>query len=165
MKICLISKEYPDECPGGIGSYTAGMAKALALAGHEVHVLSRSPSMARTYQDGPVTVHKLMPKILRSSLVRRYFDNLIYSIAVASAVRRLVRDKGVELVEAPEFAAEGFIYSILPCRPVPLVIRLHTPLKITEQLNQTKHSLGGALFVKLLNWMERSSILKADMVT
>ncbi len=165
MKICLVSKEYPDEVIGGIGSYTAGMAKALAEKGHIVHVLSYSTDNQRVYLDGNVVVHKMSPWILRHAWAKRYFGNLLHSFYVALKIRNLINEYSVEVVEVPEFAAEGFVYSILPRRKAPLIVRLHTPLKIVEKTNAAKHSTLGYLYIGLLNWMERASILRADAVT
>jgi len=165
MKICLVSQEYPDEIRGGIGSYTAGMAKALAGSGNEVHVLARSLDKPGTYRDGEVVIHKIAPGLLRHAWVRRYFGNLVHSVCVAIRLNRLIRDVGIQVVEVPEFAAEGFIYSLQPFRPAPLTVRLHTPLKIVDQVNNTQHSWGGRIYIGFLCWMERTGILRADAVT
>jgi glycosyltransferase involved in cell wall biosynthesis len=165
MKICLVSQEYPDELIGGIGSYTAGMAKALVESGHVVHVLSRSMDKEQTYFDGNVLVHKILPKPLCYAFVRRYLGNIVYSAYVAYYLYKLINKYDIQSVEVPEFAAEGFIYSIVPFKRVPLIVRLHTPLKIVEKINGTKHSWLGHAYISLLNWMERVSIIRAEAVT
>lgn len=165
MKICFVSQEYPDEISGGIGSYTSSMAKALAICGHEVHVIARTSDKQRVYCDGKVIVHKIMPKLLRNRVLKRYFGNFIYSACVARKIYELIGIYQIEIVEIPEFAAEGFIYSVLPNRLIPLVVRLHTPLKIINKINGNKLSWKGKIFCGILNRMERICILKANAVT
>lgn len=165
MKICLVSREYPDELRGGIGSYTAGMAKALAQAGHEIHVVARSPERARVYEDGGVRVHKIAPRALRIPILGRYLANLLYSAALDRYLVRLARTHAIEIVEAPDFGAEAFFYALRPRRPTALAVRLHTPLKIVQAVNGVAPGALGRRLIATVERMERSAILRSDAVS
>src|SRR5690606_10558490 len=61
LRIALVSREFPPDSGGGIGSYAARIAPALANAGARVHVITR-----RLASDEPeidttpgVTVHRI----------------------------------------------------------------------------------------------------------
>ncbi|NJM39820.1 MAG: glycosyltransferase family 4 protein [Anaerolineae bacterium] len=58
MRIGLIAGEYPP-LQGGLGDYTRELARALAEAGHEPHVLCRFVEGARAIETAPLGPHGL----------------------------------------------------------------------------------------------------------
>src|SRR5205807_1397640 len=59
LTVCFISQEYPPHDFGGIGRFTADLATGFAAAGHEVHVVTRSPDDNRVDFEEGVWMHRL----------------------------------------------------------------------------------------------------------
>src|SRR5690349_16135820 len=58
LRICLVSRELAPFQAGGIGTYVELMARALADAGHDVHLLSQPrPEAASAQRDGRIHHH------------------------------------------------------------------------------------------------------------
>jgi hypothetical protein len=116
-----------------------------------------------TVDDGGVLVHRVQAPRWQIPGVARYagqtLDRLAWSLAAARAVGRLHRSEGLDVVEAPEFAAEGFAATRRTSPPV--VIRLHTPLALVRRLNGTSLTPDCRRTVRL----ERSALDRAAAVT
>ena len=128
MRIALVSREYPPtRQASGIATYTWKTSRAMAAAGHDVHVIAEAHAGAPVNElQGRVMVHRLpdprlKPRELR--FTRRAFD-------VAAALRRLGR---LDIVQACEWEGEAAVYARFPRGP--LVTRLATPLYVVENLN------------------------------
>src|SRR3990172_439748 len=111
MNVCLVSPEYPPETGwGGIGTYTRHLAQGLASRGHRVTVVSRSITdreMPLRF-DGPVRVMRILPRKLPLRGRRRlgrFISCLEYSAGLARALSRL---EGFDVIEFPNWNAEGF---------------------------------------------------------
>lgn len=151
MRICLVSQQYPpDTARGGLGTQTWNKATALARRGHTVHVISRAtgagPSRS-TQGDGRVTVHRLhCPATAPGETYEEAVYWMRYTWAVLRELQELMRTVELDVVNFPEWGAEGFAY--LLDRPrgrrVPAVVHLHGPL---------------AMFSEHLGWPERGSLL------
>jgi glycosyltransferase involved in cell wall biosynthesis len=135
MRIGLISYEYPPYPGGGIATYVANAARALAAAGHEVHVVTNAATFGspapehragvRT-QDGIVThrlplfdEHYRMPASASVLGVRagQHTDrpsqwardpSTWAGLAMADYVRVLHAATPFDVVEVPDMFAEGF---------------------------------------------------------
>lgn len=128
MRVLLVSQEYPPETGwGGIGTYVGIIAPALARAGAEVHVLSCVPAQAfsDSVRDG-VYVHRRglrRPRgIGRLSRLPDSWGRL--SLAAAAARRAGRLGLRFDVVECPEWSAEGLFFARRP--RAPLVVRLHS---------------------------------------
>jgi glycosyltransferase involved in cell wall biosynthesis len=132
MRIALVSQEYPPEtAKGGLGTQTFLKAHGLAALGHEVHVLSRSPAGERTEcRDGRVTVIRIPGRERSLSLHSEVADWLTYSVEVAAAIEALHARSPLDLVDVPEWAAEGYVHLLnrTPWNGLPTVVQLHGPL-------------------------------------
>ncbi|MGH3134043.1 MAG: glycosyltransferase family 4 protein [Gaiellaceae bacterium] len=153
--------EYPPETGGGgIGSYVLVQAAALVARGHEVHVLSCVPGQeSRDYVDGGVHVHRRGQRYLRgaSRIARESAWRLHGALASFLAYRRL--DERFDVIEAPDWAAEGFFFALF--RPAPLVAHLHSPLVFIYRGSGRKMGWDDR-FASLL---ERVAVRRADVVT
>jgi glycosyltransferase involved in cell wall biosynthesis len=162
LNICLISQEYPPETGwGGIATYTHTLAHALKDLGHFVCVLSRSLNNACVYQDEGVLVCRVWPTTFPVPFVHSYVNLFGPSWTVFRWIKRLMRQYQIEIVEAPEFGAEAFFFARSRRRPVPLVVRLHTPHVVTEALEQSPPTVHS----RIIHWMERETIRRASHVT
>jgi glycogen synthase len=164
LSVLFVSREYPPETGGGgIGSYVQTIAPALAQRGHEVHVLSCVDGQAtEDRSDEAVHVHRrgvrrILPKVRRrfpatalrvEGAVGRYLD-----------YRRLRTD--FDVIEYPDWFAEGLIFAALHTRP--LVVHLHTPLGLVERHNP--RSFRWTPDRRLANRLERLPLRRADVIT
>ena len=166
MRIALVSREYPPETGwGGIGTYVYQSAHALAREGHEVHVISRSERREEsTRLDGPVAVHRIRDRKWRGPLADMWYRLLPitewrYSRRVAEKVWELHRRHPFDVVEVPEYRAEGF--HLVRHAPAPVIVKLHTPTYLLEELNRSPRSLHETL----VRWMESKTAHHAQGVS
>jgi glycosyltransferase involved in cell wall biosynthesis len=148
MHICLVSQEYPPETArGGIGTQTWNKARALAGLGHIVQVLSCSAGLGpdlRTETDAGITIHRMRPPGVDFPVYQTPTYWLGYTWAVLAQLHRLMEVNRFDVIDFPEYGAEGFAYQLdrTPWNWVPVVVQLHAPL---------------AMFVGHIGWPERGS--------
>lgn len=135
MRIALISREYPPETGwGGIGTYVHRLAHAMAALGHDVHVIARSETLQEyARRDGAMTVHRIREHKWRFFGADLLYQQLplseyFYSLRVEQKVRELHAHKPFDIVEVPEYRAEGL--HLARQAPVPVVVKLHIPSAI-----------------------------------
>ena len=155
MKICFVHEEYPLETNfGGIATYQKIMASYYASQGDLVTVIARGNEDACYYEDG-VKVYRI--KSLNDS-------NDITSIKefrkkVALLLVKLQTSNEIEIIETPDWGATTVYFE--KYRKVPLIIRLHTPLKIWLLYNNNNFGIA----TKLLLNSESFMLSKADTIT
>lgn len=137
MRICLVSQEYPPETGwGGIGTQTRNKAQGLAERGHTAHVVSVTwEGAGKVEQQGGVVVHRIQAP----ELVHLCYDGpafwLAYSLAVAEKLHELCNQVGFDIIQFPEYGAEGFIYQTETFEgPRPrFVVQLHGPVAMLAE--------------------------------
>ena len=133
MNVCLVSQEYPPETArGGVGTQTWNKARWLARRGHAVHVLSCAAAPAaetRTEARDGVTVHRMPPPGGDFPVYTTPAYWVGYSWAVLRELHRLMREQTFDVVDFPEYGAEGFAYQLdrTPWNWLPVVVQLHGP--------------------------------------
>jgi glycogen(starch) synthase len=164
LRVLFLSREYPPETGGGgIGSYVETIAQALARRGHEIHVLSCVDGGANEDRvDGAVHLHRRGVRRVLPKLRRRLPAT---ALRVEGAVTRYheYRRLGLnfDVVEAPDWFAEGLIFALLGSRP--LVVHLHTPLGLAERHNPK--SFHWTRDRRLADRIERTAVGRGDLVT
>jgi glycosyltransferase involved in cell wall biosynthesis len=132
MRIGLVSQEYPPEtAKGGIGSQTYIKAHGLAALGHDVHVISRTPSREKTVRhDGAVKVSRIPGLDSRMGIYTSIADWLTYSGEIACAVAEIHASTPLDLIDFPEWGGEGYVHLLnrTEWNDLPTVIHLHGPL-------------------------------------
>ena len=132
LRIALVSQEYPPEtAKGGIGSQTFLKAHGLAALGHEVHVISRSADGKFSERTGDgVHVLRIPGFDARMQIYTEAADWLSYSTEVAAAVAALHARSPLDVVDFPEWGAEGYAHLLnrTEWNHVPTVLHLHGPL-------------------------------------
>ena len=155
MKICFVHEEYPDETNfGGIATYQKIMAEELVKQGHDVYVICRS--LQRDYQIVENGVHVYRSYVPNANTIKGY---IAYRRKITKILLKLQNENKIDIIESPDWGAETIFFE--PYRQIPLVIRLHTPLKIWLQYNQNNF---GKITNKMLRW-EKTLLQKADYLT
>jgi glycosyltransferase involved in cell wall biosynthesis len=161
MRVLLSSQEMPPETGwGGIGTYVATLAPALAAAGAEVRVLSvvRGQESSDRERDG-VVIHRRPlrrpPGIARLTRLPQGWERLSLALAVDREVRRLRLFPDV--IEAPEWRAEGLV--LARRRTAPVLVRLHSA---AQQLFPYANRVG--FDTRAAVRLERLGIDAADLV-
>ena len=142
------------------------MARALAEAGHDVHlVTARHAGLAGTLAGAPgVQVHPVdAPSGAAQYLVP---DQLRHATQVLDTLRRLDAERPFDVIEFPEYDGEG--YACLEARRTLgafartlLVVRLHTPSAIVRSLDGDPRL---SLDLACIDHLEACSIAWADLV-
>jgi len=164
LSICFVSQEYPEETGwGGIGTYTFEMAHGLARAGHRVIVISRAVDQPRNYVEADgVEVYRVLPSLNLDSTpilwrVNRFWEG--YRLAVALQLKRILRNRQIDIIETPELHAETLLHSFFNARP-PLVVRMHSGTGVVLNF-EPDHSTQQRFNARLENWL----IKKAAHIT
>ena len=162
IKVCLLSQEYSGDCNGGICRYTYDLAHGLSGFGVEVHIISKSEkNINYDYLDGKIIVHKVVPmslNVLDFDCMGISGKNLSYSYSACLKILELIENYGIQVVEAPLWDAEGFVFSLV--KNIPLVVRVETPLFKVSEIEKWQVTKD----LKLANWMEGETARRADKI-
>ena len=127
LRIGLVTRQYAPGSLGGIGTYVETVAAHLRTAGHEPVVIHSAPGQHRevTWGDG-VRVERFAqvgPEWLWSLTTKLSF-HLTERVRAALSAWRAVRElPGFDVIEAPEWKAEGLL--LRWARRGPVVVHLH----------------------------------------
>jgi glycosyltransferase involved in cell wall biosynthesis len=178
MKIALISQEYPPETArGGIGSQTYMKAKGLTNLGHQIYVVSRSLDLERhESMDGGICVIRIPGMEDKMWDMTDAVQWLTHSVAVAFEIDALHKRIGLDLIDFPEWAAEGYVHLLNRTlwNHIPVVIQLHGPLVMFShimgwpELDTEFYRIGThmeAVCVRLADAVYSSSECSAQWVT
>lgn len=149
MRIVLLSPEYPpDPNLGGIGTYTATMAPALARRSHQVSVVTFGEPGTST--EGDVTVVRLEPPRPPHGVAAR--------LALRARLLLAARSLWPDVVQAPEW--EALAWLVARAGRVPVVTRLATPTYLVDELNLGRANPD----TTAVRWMERDQTLRSGAV-
>ncbi|HNX05815.1 MAG TPA: glycosyltransferase family 4 protein, partial [Opitutales bacterium] len=162
MHLVFVSREYPPNPMGGIGTYVANMTAVAARAGDTVSVLTTDSPAAPSHgfdhpfisENGRLKVYylpfadenwNLLPQArspLADALARR--DTVAaFGPVVTVALERLLLSGDVDAIEAPEYEAPLLDFQIHraalpfdhPWQAVPTVVHLHSPSHMIFEAN------------------------------
>ncbi|QSQ25082.1 glycosyltransferase [Pyxidicoccus parkwayensis] len=168
MRICLVSKSLAPFTGGDLGEYASRMARALADAGHEVHVLT-APQPGLTVPAAPELpgVHLHLVEPLPPALGGAFpHPPIRHAMQVYEALRALHASHAFDVIEFPERECEG-VFAIRAKRTlghfasVVLAVRLHTPTADLQQLNCVA---ALTLDTAQQEFFEAASIREADLL-
>lgn len=165
MNVCLVSQEYPPHLVGGIGTQTFLKAQGLARLGHQVHVVTSSPDGERgRWNDGDVLVHQVGDAGADTPFSLPALHWFSHSQAVAAKLYELQDDLAFDIVEFPEYGAEGFVYLLDSDehRNVPVVVMLHGSLAMFAE--RTGWPEAGSPFQRFGTFMEETVVRGADLL-
>jgi glycogen(starch) synthase len=179
MRIGLVSYEYPPQQGlGGVGTYMFRLAGALGLGGHEVHVITGPSAFAPIHQPN-VTVHRIAaefnmceaPRLKRwlfwqgiakpmSRCSPTIWHWMKWDFASHAAIMKVDKERPLDLVEAPEHAANGWMAGRIHRWPV--VLRMHCPWELFVRINRQPFNLMN----RLMSALERRTVANyADCLT
>jgi glycosyltransferase involved in cell wall biosynthesis len=165
VRICLVSQEYPPGYVGGIGTQTRVKAQGLLARGHDVEVLTAGhesgPELCTREQAG-VAVHALAPPGGGFAVNHTETYWLGYTWAVLRALRTLTAERCYDLIDFPDYGAEGLAFQLdrAPEDETAVVVHLHGPLSMfSEQIGWPE---PGDPLLRLGTFMEDMSIETAD---
>lgn len=152
MRLAFVTLQYPPDAVGGIGTYVQTVATALAAAGHDVTVICPAAGQARStsIEDG-VRVERFAPPgperlwkrfVAPEQSFRVRIQHALWS---AWAVRSL--RARVDVVEVPEWKAQGLLIRLLSRLPV--VVHLHLTYELEQAWNGVTPSRGQRLSHRL----------------
>ena len=165
IRVILVPNSYPPQL-GGLEIAVANVARELRAGGHDVTVVTTSPSLcfSKTEESGGVTVHCLpfaLPRLvfragrgkLARSLVRSVLSPILAPFCLLELVR-IIRRERPELVNLHYIAANAF-YVLASQRFVDfrLVVNLHG--NDIERYSQRSWPS---------RWLTRTALHRADMV-
>ena len=158
MKIAFLTRNYPpDSLWGGDAIVYYNLARGLAQRGHEVHAICQATRQAGEFVQDGVFVHRVGTNSRRYSVAAR----LDYNFRSWARLRAIIRTRGIQIVDAPDWSAEGFLYSLR--KQTPLVV---TAVGSTDDPLETKNYAGvlqlGALV--LLSHLRNMTLKRADRV-
>ena len=171
MRICLVSQEYPPlTAHGGIGTQTWNKAQCLYALGHEVQVLSCAPGRGATDSGcedrAGLRVYRMPPPGEAPGERLPLYDQSVYMLGytwqVLGALERLAGECDFELINFPEYGAEGFAYQlnrgIHNWRPV--IVQDHGPLAMFAE--QVGWPATDSRFFETADFMEGRSLRMTD---
>ncbi len=122
---------------GGIARYTISLAHGLVRMGHEVALLTPSPTKELQNLQEMKVVHLRLPQIPGGGfeLTRWRFG---MSLAVRRGLLDLMKNQEVDIVEAPDWGAASLLSGDF--RDLPIVVRLHTPLELISRFEPQYYS-------------------------
>lgn len=171
MRVALVSRELAPFTGGGIGSYASLMARTLAGAGHEVHLLTEAHDGLADGRLFPgVAVHAVDPRRGPAGLDAYPTYPQRYSMAVLHTLLDLAGrvDGGFDLVEFPDYHGEGYATirakrtgGAGPLESAVLAVRLHSPRWLCRLADdEARLSADDAI----IEHLERSAVREADLV-
>lgn len=130
MRVCLLSQSLPWVRPGGIATYTWELARGLKQLGCEVHLVSADAGAGESVVEG-IRIHRttepeLPPGVSLDPGSTVTSKNLAYSWAVHRTLSGIDARYGLDIVESPNWDAEGVVTAI--DQRLPVVVRAHSPL-------------------------------------
>lgn len=170
MRLCLVAREVAPFIGGGIATYAAQMARALASAGHEVHLLTAPyPDLARKGGEHlpGIALHPVDVRTGDAALAGAYYSEATrYAMAAYEALRDLHARTPFDYIELPEYRGEGFWIlrakrTLGDFRGAVLGVRMHTPLYLCRRADRVA---ALDLEVAHIEHMEKRSIAEADLL-
>jgi glycosyltransferase involved in cell wall biosynthesis len=126
--ICLITKDYPPNVPGGIPRAVQMQAQMLAAAGVEVHVITRGGDNELVREAAGVVVHEIPEPGLTVPGELAYLEIPLWSFVAAAKFAQLDASVRFDIVETPDYRGEALHLARRP--QTPLIVWLHSTMMV-----------------------------------
>jgi D-inositol-3-phosphate glycosyltransferase len=165
VRVCLVSQEYPPGYVGGIGTQCRVKARSLSARGHEVVVLTAGdgagPPLHRRDDDG-VTAYELRAPGGQFAVYRTETYWLGYTWAVLGALRSLSAERGFDVIDFPDYGAEGFAFQLDRREDDATAVAVHLHGSLHMFAEQIGWPEPGDRLLRVGTFMEDISIQAAD---
>ncbi len=180
MHIVFIAAEYSwPNYVGGIKTFTEILSHSLNEQGHEVHIITTDVErIERHYINNGVYIHCIGPKRIFPRLIKkqnkriiletRKYQNLNDFIVVINLIRRswrvrtevlrLAKTRGIDIIEAPDWNAEGLWLTINST--IPVIITLHGPRFFFNRVSKNPRTSGSILS----EYLEKQAIIHSSKI-
>jgi glycogen(starch) synthase len=156
VRIVILTRNYPpDTMWGGDAVVYYNLARELSRRGHEVHVICQALSNSYRAQEEGVFVHRVGTDARRYSIIAR----VNYNLHAWAELLHLMRFNRIDLVEAPDWSAEGFLYCLH--KRAPLVI---TAVGSADYPCAASATLGQITIREILTFFAAIAVRRADAV-
>lgn len=126
MRILMLSWEFPPRMVGGLGRHVDALTRALVVAGHEVHVVSREHPEAPAHEEvGGIRVVRVdasPPDVGFEDFVPWV---LAFNTAVLAAASRLARTNDYDVVHVHDWLVASAGVGVAEAFDLPLVATIH----------------------------------------
>jgi glycosyltransferase involved in cell wall biosynthesis len=156
LRIAFATPEYVTEkyFDGGLANYLHRLAKALAVRGHDTHVVTLSEIDEAEFEHEGVSVHRVMLKSnwqLLNQVTRYNLPNTVHWLNLSTQVYRklkqLNRQNPFHLIQYPNYSCCG-LFSILFLR-VPHVLRASTYQAALNDASGVQRNLDSRIVERL----------------
>lgn len=166
MRIAYVTRQFPPDGIGGIGSYVDTLAGLMADAGHDVTVVTAAPGIARSSKRRAGFVVERFPVVGPNLLWRcgsRLWPMLTPRAQAALSAWRAMRRLGgrFDVIEVPEWRAEGLL--LRAGRAGAVVAHLHLAHELVRRWDDMNPPYSRD--VAIAEWMERTVVGRATAVT
>lgn len=156
MRICYVHEEYPNETNfGGIATYQKIIAEELAKKGHKIYVICRGIKRTYNYTENNVKVFRVFVEKVGNEKK----EAITYRKKVCEILQKLQNNNEIDIIETPDWGANTIFFESI--RRIPIVVRLHTPLKIWLKYNKNDF---GPTKEQILKW-ENAMLKSCDQIT
>lgn len=163
MRVIILCREFPPDVPwGGIGTYTYNLAAGLAAAGLDVTVLGERRTSGHEVQNvkGFRVVRPARPPAFHIWPVRSLVVDMLLRGATAwRFVNSMRRHGGLDVVEFPDWLAEGYLLTRRWQRGIPTLGRIHGYMRLMARIHGIPHDT-----MKAQQTMEAASLRAATLV-
>jgi 1,4-alpha-glucan branching enzyme len=158
-RACFISWQYfEDVFYAGIGRAVAMAAQALAAEGVEVHVITVAPTAERVDERlGDVHIHRVPDRTAHGDPL--HLRALGWAAATAERYAELDAEVGFDLVEVPDYHAEGLSLELRP--GTALVATLHGTIAVFGDANQAD---APTIDLQAFCGLELAALRRADLL-
>ena len=170
MRACIVSRELAPFTGWGVGTYAANMARAMADAGHETHVLTApAPGLGGADAErlfSGISVHTIDRSGPPASIPHVPCRATQGPLAIFQTLRALHERHAFDYIEFTDVYAEGY-FAVQARRALGLfdrsvlAVRLHSPVFLLRRLNG-QHGLDHD--TACVEHMERATIRGVDLV-
>ncbi len=144
MKIAIyVSSWPPGRVASGIVTYTSQLVSSLRAFGHEVYILTpdageKDPYTIDIEERRFSALSRVWQRVTAATLSLPY-ASVQRAARIAAAVRQLVDEEGVEVVEIEE--SFGWSAAVSRMSIVPVSVRLHGPFFLTGEFNDAMSAM------------------------
>lgn len=169
MKLVYVCREVAPLTGGGIGTYIANVLRVMHSAGHEVTLVSDlMGAEPESFADAFPGIKWMCPVTFPPERFSDFMcEHQAYAARVYETLLSMENEQGMDVVEFPEFRAEGFMTirakrTLNQFRKTRLVVKCHTPYSLIREINdesflQPRHEMDV--------FMEDYCMKHADLVT